>query len=669
MKKIGLNTPEGQALLKKYNKTIMQNGGQVTPAEILTGSVVTGVDPNKPTNAELEGGEYLATPDGNVAEVVGKSHKQGGEKMNLPEGTTVLSDNIKIGKDIKNILYKEYDIDLKATATFAEAHSKLKKKLGIDSAEEEQERYLNILAKNKEVTDEDTRRVNEQFLAGKIRESESALQLKKAQENAIYNYLYQNQESRKQSGEDVQVEPTIQPTDQMAQNGGQIMYQNGPQGATKSTAPVQRNTATTLPKDSDVQNRFDLPAGKYSISDLSDIEKDALQQQVSDWLINFKEINGDNWVDALSSIQIESSSSKSPVSAKTRSNLKITDPKMSQEEANKKLAETRAEVLKTFVTDQILNDLNDPTTNTSGKKYTEDDIGLGINDVKSYQGPDYDPKKGINSRDYTRHQYVGIKTNVSAKQVPTADALKVNQTADPNTTAYQKPPQDVLGRPFPIATPYRGLPNPLMTTQLNLPTAGMITPIKVSPEEALRENNRGFVAMRDVLNTSPGASVGANIANLLGQTQNVNNQAITEANRQNAQYANQANMQNQQIGANLSQNRTQAMDVFGKENLQALDNTLTDFRKLSEIISTDQINAQREGRQMNMIDALAPQYTFDQFGNVVFTPPANDQFFLPQNQGQSQIYNAGNTNSAGKTQQDVLNAAMLQYFQANQPQA
>ena len=83
-----------------------QSQAQITPAEILSGSAVTGVDPNKPTNAELEGGEYLETPDGNVVELVGKSHKQGGEKMNLPEGTTVLSDNIKIGKDIKNILYK-----------------------------------------------------------------------------------------------------------------------------------------------------------------------------------------------------------------------------------------------------------------------------------------------------------------------------------------------------------------------------------------------------------------------------------------------------------------------------------------------------------------------------------------------------------------------------------
>jgi hypothetical protein len=71
---------------------------------------------------------------------------------------------------------------------------------------------------------------------------------------------------------------------------------------------------------------------------------------------------------------------------------------------------------------------------------------------------------------------------------------------------------------------------------------------------------------------------------------------------------------------------------------------------------------------MNMIDALAPQYTFDQFGNVVFTAPVNDQWFLPQNQGQSQIYNAGNTTTGNKTQDDALRAAMLQYFQAN-PQA
>lgn len=45
---------------------------------------------------EVEGGEMIQTPMGEVAEVKGKSHEQGGVDMNLPQGTQVFSDRIKI---------------------------------------------------------------------------------------------------------------------------------------------------------------------------------------------------------------------------------------------------------------------------------------------------------------------------------------------------------------------------------------------------------------------------------------------------------------------------------------------------------------------------------------------------------------------------------------------
>ena len=47
-------------------------------------------------NAELEGGEMLQLPDGSGGEVQGASHSQGGVDMNLPEGSKVYSDRVKI---------------------------------------------------------------------------------------------------------------------------------------------------------------------------------------------------------------------------------------------------------------------------------------------------------------------------------------------------------------------------------------------------------------------------------------------------------------------------------------------------------------------------------------------------------------------------------------------
>lgn len=53
-------------------------------------------------NAELEAGEPYRTPDGDMNMVTGKSHAEGGEQFNLPEGTEILGKNISsTGKSYK----------------------------------------------------------------------------------------------------------------------------------------------------------------------------------------------------------------------------------------------------------------------------------------------------------------------------------------------------------------------------------------------------------------------------------------------------------------------------------------------------------------------------------------------------------------------------------------
>ena len=50
---------------------------------------------------EVEKGEYLQTPDGSTMEVLGNKHSQGGEMLNVPDGTKVISDYLKIGYGIE----------------------------------------------------------------------------------------------------------------------------------------------------------------------------------------------------------------------------------------------------------------------------------------------------------------------------------------------------------------------------------------------------------------------------------------------------------------------------------------------------------------------------------------------------------------------------------------
>lgn len=49
-------------------------------------------------NAEVEGGEVIITPDGESTNMSGASHAQGGMNVNLPTGSMIFSDKVKVGK-------------------------------------------------------------------------------------------------------------------------------------------------------------------------------------------------------------------------------------------------------------------------------------------------------------------------------------------------------------------------------------------------------------------------------------------------------------------------------------------------------------------------------------------------------------------------------------------
>ena len=109
----------------------LANGGKVDdiyPEMLISGNYTTGVKSDQPANAEVENGEYLQNPDGSVQQVVGKSHENGGEAMMLEEGTKVVSDNLKIGKELSKDINSNFDLKTKPTDTYATVIDKFKKK-------------------------------------------------------------------------------------------------------------------------------------------------------------------------------------------------------------------------------------------------------------------------------------------------------------------------------------------------------------------------------------------------------------------------------------------------------------------------------------------------------------------------------------------------------------
>ena len=180
-----------------------QDGGNTKIEEQISGRYVKGVA--KPeqhdVNAEVEKNEFIQYPDREISQVdpKGKSHAQGGEMMNLPPETKILSDNIKIGKDLSQRLSDMFDIKLRADSTIAKAMEKIRASIGMEGILIRMEQYLAKIKENNKVKDKDTKRVNEEFLANKIYELEQERTQKKEMENQIFDLLFQVQEARKQA--------------------------------------------------------------------------------------------------------------------------------------------------------------------------------------------------------------------------------------------------------------------------------------------------------------------------------------------------------------------------------------------------------------------------------------------------------------------------------------
>ncbi len=191
-----------------YNLDLLSNyqdGGNTKIEEQISGRYVKGVakPETQEVNAEVEKNEFIQYPDREISQVdpKGKSHAQGGEMMNLPPETKILSDNIKIGKELSQRLSDMFDIKLRADSTIAKAMEAIRASIGMESILVRMEQYLAKIKENNKVKDKDTKRVNEEFLANKIYELEQERLQKKEMENQVFDLLFQVQEARKQSEE------------------------------------------------------------------------------------------------------------------------------------------------------------------------------------------------------------------------------------------------------------------------------------------------------------------------------------------------------------------------------------------------------------------------------------------------------------------------------------
>jgi hypothetical protein len=178
-------------------QTSLQQGGTVTNADLLTGKFI--VDQGS-GNVNVEEGEYVKNDEtGQLQEVVGDSHKEGGVDINLNKGR-VLSDYTKIPPKTAKQLREKYGIKLTKKDTFATALDKYNNKIGLTKVVDEQADLIKKLGKTQTVEDKNTKALNEDVLGDKIAQKEVEKEELSVQSKAMFDELFKMQEAIPKKG-------------------------------------------------------------------------------------------------------------------------------------------------------------------------------------------------------------------------------------------------------------------------------------------------------------------------------------------------------------------------------------------------------------------------------------------------------------------------------------
>ena len=190
--------------LRKLNPTAkivpqymnFQKGGSPTNAQILTGEYMTGLE-DQPFNGEVEAGEYYQTAQGDIAEIKGKKHSNGGEKLNMQVGDRVLTDHTKLGAKNAKYIRDNFDLNIKAKDTYSDVLDRFRTKMGLNKLVDEEEKLIEKLEKEQEKNDSQTKSLNIEHLTNKINEINKKKEPIEEARKSLFDSLFNLQESEK----------------------------------------------------------------------------------------------------------------------------------------------------------------------------------------------------------------------------------------------------------------------------------------------------------------------------------------------------------------------------------------------------------------------------------------------------------------------------------------
>ena len=180
--------------------SVRSASGEIFDASSLTGEYLYGLPKSMEDNSniEFEKGEYTDLPDGgSPMEVLGEKHSKGGTKADVPDDTRVVSDKLKFTKEQAKRIRDNYGISVTEDSTYASALDKYKKKIGLSSAYEDQEKLFKKLEKNGDVKDKSTSILNEGVISKHIEESQKEIDVMEGMFSTFFDVVYKDQEDNK----------------------------------------------------------------------------------------------------------------------------------------------------------------------------------------------------------------------------------------------------------------------------------------------------------------------------------------------------------------------------------------------------------------------------------------------------------------------------------------
>ena len=666
----------------------LRNGGSIdtisglSEEKALTGAYMTGL-PEKTDitpNAEIETKEYVKHPNGDVQKVVGKTHEKGGEKVNLDEGTKIVSNHLEVGGDLAKELTKDYDIKIKAKDTYAKVIDKYQSKIGLTKLNDEQESLFKRLKKEQDTEDITTKNLNNQFLSEKINEIEKKKEPLLSLLSEFTEKVFIEQEESKPAEEQGEL--------QQFNNGGLFSSKEFKSLLSKYNLSQDQaigiinkfkkggfkfNTGGTTEDNTEATAK--LAANSFNTSDLSPRQRQRLAT-----FTNSRVSGNVNSEEELLK-RMEELVRQNPVVATEAFNIRFDENgklEFDLEEANIRAFQQgftdNFNRLNEFVSNSedftdtdkqlISNSLNNEIFLQGDVDNARDFDGIFGNFTSSRPGAVFnivtpEDLEKLNDEGITSYKQLldpigNIKKdlNLSPTSIQALDKFKgsdadflldefdVTETPEPKaeeTVTEEEITRQGLGLPL---LPDQSVlpPDPLQPeTKINR-TFERLDPVRITNEENIKEINRQEQFVAEQLNQVPDSQRRAALANLTATSQDSINQSTTQVNIANAQNQQQTDQFN--IGQSNLEENARASDTlnFEARALTGLAKTREDLANFFDFNRQTALGNFNTVNRLNLLNQLTENFNTD--GTNIVTTNNNAPLFSTPNIGFAGLTNS-----------------------------